>query len=62
MNDIQIITSVRLGKAVISGLTNRGIDWIFTQMTEDAPITVDIEAIADIEKLIIADGLTVIVR
>lgn len=61
MEDIQIHVG-RTGKASVGSLTTRGLNWIKNNMTQEAPITVDAEAVEDIKKLIEADGLSVIIR
>lgn len=64
MEDIQIIVSERLSKAVVAGLTERGKNWIRIIMDShlEDTITISSEAVKDIEALIKADGLTVIIR
>ena len=58
MEDIIIIVG-RTGKAVISGMTTRGLNWIKTNMTQESPITIEAESVEEIKQMIKADRLSI---
>lgn len=60
MSDYDILFIIsRMGKAIISGVTDRGKRWVHSNMTEDSPCEVDEEGLDEVENLITKDGLTV---
>lgn len=61
MEDVVILVG-RRDKAVVHGMTPKGGNWIKMNMTDEGPITISAEAVAEIRKMIEADGLTVIER
>lgn len=58
MSDITIIVS-RRGKAQVSAMTNRGWNWIKSNMTDESPVLIDSDAVDEIRNLIESDGLSV---
>ena len=61
LEDIQIVLT-RVGKAKITGVTQKGYAWIKENMTKESPIVVDADAVPELEKILEKDGLTVLSR